>query len=73
MADGTRDATPASRVEVEFIAKGEGTDLKLVHSALHVREASLGFGRGWEIALSSLSDLSMSNFEIMAELKSTRI
>jgi len=54
LADGTRDATPASRVEVEFHANGEGTDLKLIHSTLHNQEIAIGFGRGWEIALGTL-------------------
>jgi len=57
LADGTRTATPPSRVEVEFLSNGVGTDLRLKHSALHTEASSIGFGRGWNIALQSLSSL----------------
>jgi len=57
LADGTRDATPPSRVEVEFISNGVGTDLRLKHTALDMEALSIGFGRGWNIALGSLSSL----------------
>jgi len=66
-ADGTREATPSSRVEVEFSAKGEGTDLKLIHSALHNQEISVGFGRGWDIALNSLSNTVFKDTAVINE------
>ena len=34
-ATGERDATPHSQVEVTFSARGNGTDVRLVHSGMH--------------------------------------
>jgi len=42
-ADGDRDATPPSRVEVDFIQTGEGTTLKLVHSKIHSNDTAMRF------------------------------
>lgn len=47
-ADGARDATPYSRVEVEFSPKGAGTYVRLVHSAIQSDGARRGVGGGWE-------------------------
>ena len=56
-ASGKREATPYSQVEVIFTAKGTGTDVRLVHSAVHSEEARRGFGGGWEIAFNTMSAL----------------
>jgi len=47
-ADGVRDATSESRVEVEFTRNGDGTDVRLVHSAIQSTDARHGVGGGWE-------------------------
>lgn len=49
-ADGEREATPFSRVEVDFTARGKGTYVRLVHSAVRREEARRGIGSGWEAA-----------------------
>ena len=46
--DGARDATPHSRVEVDFSPKGAGTYVRLVHSAIRTEDARRGVGSGWE-------------------------
>jgi len=56
-ADGAREATPPSRVDIQFSASGNGTDVRLVHSTIDSEALSLGFGRGWNIAFRSLLDL----------------
>lgn len=43
-----RNATPESRVEVEFTRNGDGTDVRLVHSGIEVEGARRGVGGGWE-------------------------
>ena len=45
---GGRDATPESRVEVDFIANGDGTDVRLVHSGIRSEDGRRGVGGGWE-------------------------
>lgn len=47
-ADGEREATPYSRVEVDFTARGKGTYVRLVHSAVRREEARRCIGSGWE-------------------------
>lgn len=56
-ADGKREATPPSQVEITFTAKGKGTNLRLVHSAVHGEEARHGFAGGWDRAFSLMSAL----------------
>lgn len=56
-ADGNRDATPYSQVEVTFTGKGGGTDVRLVHSAIQNDDARKGVGSGWEGAFSHISAL----------------
>lgn len=46
--DGARDATPYSRVEVEFSPRGAGTYVRLIHSAIESDDARRGVGGGWE-------------------------
>ena len=61
-ATGERDSTPYSQVEVIFTAKGHGTDVRLVHSAVHSEDARRGFGGGWNLAFNTMSAL-LSNPE----------
>ena len=56
-ATGEREATPYSQVEVVFSAKGRGTYVRLVHSAVHSEDARRGFAGGWEIAFTTMSAL----------------
>lgn len=53
-ADGTREATPFSRVEVNFTAKGKGTWIRLHHCAISNNDARKGIGGGWEAAFTHL-------------------
>ena len=53
-ANGAREATPYSRVEVDFMPKGKGTLVRLVHSAIRSDEARLGIGSGWEASFGAL-------------------
>ena len=43
-ANGGRDATSKSRVEVDFTRNAEGTDVRLVHSAIQSTEARRSVG-----------------------------
>ncbi len=61
-ATGERESTPYSQVEVTFTAKGNGTIVRLVHSAVHDEETRQGFGRGWAFAFNTMSTL-LSNSE----------
>ncbi|OUR80369.1 hypothetical protein A9Q83_01330 [Alphaproteobacteria bacterium 46_93_T64] len=56
-ADGERDASPYSRVEVNFKAKGKGTYVQLIHSAVRSEDARLGIGGGWNASFGSLLDV----------------
>lgn len=56
-SDGNRDATSYSQVEVTFTAKGGGTDIRLVHSAIQTEDARKGVGSGWEGAFGHISAL----------------
>ena len=53
-ANGEREATPYSRVEVIFTPKGRGTHVRLVHSAIRSQDARRGIGGGWEAAFTFL-------------------
>lgn len=53
-ANGEREATPYSRVEVNFTPKGKGTYVRLVHSAVRDQDARRGIGGGWEAAFASM-------------------
>ena len=53
-ANGEREATPYSRVEVMFTAHGSGTHVRLVHSAVRAEDARRGIGGGWEAAFGFL-------------------
>ena len=56
-AAGKRESTPFSRVEVTFTANGDGTDVRLVHSAIHSEDTRRGFAGGWEFAFGTMSAL----------------
>lgn len=56
-ATGERDATPHSQVEVTFSARGNGTDVRLVHSGMHDDDIRRGFAGGWDFAFSTMSVL----------------
>lgn len=54
-ADGTRDETPTSRIEVTFAPKGAGTAIRLVHSAISTEHSRRFIGGGWEASFGSLA------------------
>lgn len=56
-ATGEREATPYSQVEVVFTAQGCGTEVRLVHSAVHSEDARRGFSGGWAFAFNTMSAL----------------
>ena len=56
-ATGTRESTPHSQVEIIFTARGSGTFVRLVHSAVHSEETRRGFGGGWEFGFHALGAL----------------
>ena len=66
-ATGERESTPYSQVEVIFTAKGSGTDVRLVHSAVHSDETRRGFGVGWNFAFNTMSAL-LSGSEGVSQL-----
>ena len=55
--NGQREESPASKVEITFTAKGAGTDVRLVHSAIATEDARKGVGGGWQVAFGSLQTL----------------
>lgn len=55
-ADGERDASPYSQVEVKFSAKGKGTYVHLTHSTVRSEDARRGIGGGWEASFGFLED-----------------
>jgi uncharacterized protein YndB with AHSA1/START domain len=54
-ANGEREATPYSQVEVNFTPKGKGTNVRLVHSAVQSEDARRGIGGGWEASFVTLA------------------
>lgn len=54
---GEPQSTPYSQVEVTFTKNGDGTDVRLVHSAIHDQETHRAFHRGWARALDTMSAL----------------
>ena len=56
-ATGERESTPYSRVEVTFSAEGDGTAVRLVHSAMHNEEVRRGFAGGWDSAFNTMRAL----------------
>ena len=58
--DGRREASPLSRVDVEFARDGEGTRVRVVHSGIPERPARVGFAGGWDRAMGQLVDWAAS-------------
>lgn len=56
-ANGEREETPTSRVEVTFTAKGKGTNVRLVHTAISNEDSRRGIGGGWEAAFTHMVDV----------------
>lgn len=56
-ANGEREATPASQVEVHFTANGSGTDIRLVHGAIQDEGTRQGFAGGWDAAFGTLNTI----------------
>ncbi|MEM9278646.1 MAG: SRPBCC domain-containing protein [Pseudomonadota bacterium] len=56
-ADGTREETPASRVEVSFSPKGSGTWVHLIHSGIAKDDARKGVGSGWTHSFGHIMDV----------------
>lgn len=52
-----RQADDISRVEITFTARGDGTDVRLVHSAITNENMRHGFGDGWDAAFKTITDL----------------
>ena len=57
LASGEREGTPTSQVAIAFSAKGAGTQVRLVHSAVHSEEMRRGFAGGWNFGLGTLRAL----------------
>ena len=53
-ANGERDSTPYSHVEVNFTPNGTGTDVRIVHSGMNNAETRRGFAGGWEFAFGTM-------------------
>ena len=56
-ANGEREETPRSRVEVTFTSKGQGTFVRLVHTAISNEDSRRGIGGGWEAAFTHMDDI----------------
>lgn len=65
-ANGEREATPDSQVEVSFTPQGKGTFVRLVHSAVRSEDARTGIGGGWEFAFGYLGS-ALDEVEIKRE------
>ena len=57
-ANGRREATPSSEVEIHIRPEGQLTHVRLTHSNMKSESNSVGFGKGWNIAFNSLSLIS---------------
>ncbi len=60
-ATGERDATPTSQVDVTFSPRGDGTDVRLVHSQVHDEETRNAFSGGWAFAFNTMRALLSSS------------
>lgn len=56
-ANGEREASPTSQVEVTFTAMGRGTQIRVVHEAAYSEAARRGFGGGWDGAFRTMCAL----------------
>jgi len=53
---GRRESTPCSTVEIRFVADGDGTAMRIVHSNLDT-ESQAGFSAGWAMGTANLARL----------------
>lgn len=53
-ANGQREATSTSKVEILLTAKGAGTNIRIIHSAIDDEETRIGFTGGWEHGIMNL-------------------
>ncbi len=56
-ANGKKETTPASRVEVLFSSQGSGTFVVVQHSAIRTADGRKGVGGGWEGSFGNLKSL----------------
>jgi uncharacterized protein YndB with AHSA1/START domain len=56
-ASGERDATLQAEVQVSFIARGGGTDVRLTHTVKQAQDWHLRIGDGWRQAFKALDVL----------------
>ena len=54
-ADGQREESPSSRVDVTFAAHGDGTHVRLVHSGVHEETLRQRVGGGWQACFTGLA------------------
>ena len=55
--EGTPEDAPDSLVTVEFLSKGDGTELVLTHERAHSRDARDGYSMGWSSSFDCLVEL----------------
>ncbi|PCH46536.1 MAG: hypothetical protein COC23_03960 [Hyphomicrobiales bacterium] len=56
-ANGEKELSPASRVEVVFSPHGSGTNVVLHHSSIQSEDERTGFSGGWNMTFGSLARL----------------
>lgn len=54
---GSSEAPPLSQVDITLSAKGAGTDIRIVHSAIADKDTRIGFTSGWEHGIRNLRDM----------------
>ncbi len=54
---GQREETKESLVEIDFLPKGSGTMVRLVHSAISSEAGRLGVGGGWNASFKAITEL----------------
>lgn len=54
---GSGDEPSVSQVDITLTARGAGTDIRIVHSAITDKETRIGFTDGWEHGMRNLRDL----------------
>lgn len=52
-----RESPPMSQVDITLSAKGVGTDIRIVHSAIEDKDTRIGFTSGWEHGIKNLRDM----------------
>lgn len=56
-SSGPNDAPSVSQVDITLSAKGVGTDIRIVHSAIADKGTRIGFTGGWEHGIKNLRDI----------------